>query len=107
MRDKAKEILLKHLIRKGASERMIRFQKLVDRDKNIDAMIEFAQWYYNERQTYTEANNHPDTKQLIIGDVSKQRELLNDFLVKLRRLLNFTHSRPLPKYVEFYLKGIL
>jgi len=24
----------------------------------------------NERQTPTEANNHPDTKQLIIGDVS-------------------------------------
>ena len=30
----------------------------------------------SERQTPTEANNHPDTKQLIIGDVSKQRELL-------------------------------
>ncbi len=43
----------------------------------------------------------------LLGDVSKQSELLNDFLVKLRRLLNFTHSRPLPKYVEFYLKGIL
>jgi len=64
-------------------------------------------WNECERQQPTEANNHPDTKQLIIGDVSKQRELLNDFLVKLRRLLNFTHSRPLPKYVEFYLKGIL
>jgi hypothetical protein len=49
---------------------MIRFQKLVDRDKNIDAMIEFAEWYYSERQTPTEAKNNPDTKQLIIGDVS-------------------------------------
>lgn len=44
---------------------------------------------------------------LNLPDVSQQSELLNDFLVKLRRLLNFTHSRPLPKYVEFYLKGIL
>ena len=44
---------------------------------------------------------------LDLHSVSQQSELLNDFLVKLRRLLNFTHSRPLPKYVEFYLKGIL
>ena len=51
MREKAKEILLKHIIKKYANERMIRFQKLVDRDKDIDAMIEFAEWYCSERET--------------------------------------------------------
>ena len=44
---------------------------------------------------------------LHLQDVSQQSELLNDFLVKLRRLLKFTHSKPLPKYVEYYEEGKL
>ena len=52
-------------------------------------------------KTYASGNTLP------IDGVMQQSELLNDFLVKLRRLLNFTHSKPLPKYVEYYFKGIL
>jgi len=48
-----------------------------------------------------------EVENLDIQRVSQQSELLNDFLVKLRRLLKFTHSKPLPKYVEYYFKGIL
>ena len=46
-------------------------------------MMLFAKRYHNmklsERQQPSEAKNNPDTKQLIIGDVSKQRELLKAF----------------------------
>jgi len=46
--------------------------------KNIlDIVIDLTK---SERQTPTEANKNADTKQLIIADVSKQRELLIDFL---------------------------
>jgi len=47
------------------------------------------------------------TESLLFLYNEQQSELLNDFLVKLRGLLNFTHSQPLPKYVDFYLKDIL
>ena len=60
------------------------------------AFYEGAKWYREQQ-----------LKILNIPDVSQQSELLNDFLVKLRRSLNITHSRPLSKYIEFYLKGIL
>ena len=43
----------------------------------------YVNWLEDEwmkaNETHTEANNNPDTKQLIIGDVSKQRELLKAF----------------------------
>jgi len=68
---------------------------------------EYTEWL--EYKVLEKVNgDYTSTKQaLILDSVTQQRELLNDFAVKLRGLLNFTHTRPLPKYIEFYLKGIL
>lgn len=76
--------------------------------KETNIPEEHYEWEIAEiMDLYADYYHESKVKNLTIPRVSQQSELLNDFLVKLRRLLNFTHSLPLPKYVEFYLKGIL
>jgi len=53
-------------------------EKIKDYDRLQYEYAQIHQEYrrLSERQTPTEANNNAETKQLIIADVSKQRELL-------------------------------
>ena len=45
MRDEAKKILVKHKIKNRTNKHSIKFQELVDREEEVDAMMEFAEWY--------------------------------------------------------------
>jgi len=71
----ALKILLKYILR-DKDLTFERKRQIIYKDytRILNAMEEYKE--LSERQTPTEPNNSPETKQLIIGDVSKQRELL-------------------------------